>query len=71
MVSAMDVVRRTIGCFAEDISRTLGLNLCEIIIRGSYAPGDFTPHRGNLDYTILTRRDLDDADLEALFSLHD
>lgn len=26
---------------------------------------------GDLDYTVLTRRDLDDADVEALFSLHD
>lgn len=67
----MDEARLTIDLFMSDISAILGSNLYEIIIHGSYALGDFTPHRGDLDYTVLTRGNLDDSDVNALFNLHD
>ena len=64
-------IHQTINRFQDDINRLLDTNLIEIILHGSYALDDFTPHKGDLDYTILTKRDLIDAEIAMLFELHD
>ncbi|MEW6524653.1 MAG: hypothetical protein AB1445_14090 [Bacillota bacterium] len=67
----MDLARQTFGHFKEDLWAILGPNLYEILIHGSYVLGNFAPHRGDLDYVILTHTDLSDQDIEELFVLHD
>lgn len=49
----------------------LGENLFEIIIHGSYALGDFRADLGDLDYLIVTNRNLDISTTSRLFDLHD
>ncbi|MFH1706324.1 MAG: hypothetical protein ABIF71_00155 [Planctomycetota bacterium] len=67
----MEIVKQTIDRFRMDLLRVLGDELCEIVIHGSYALGDFTPFKGDLDYTVVTVHDLGDAAMAALFDLHD
>jgi hypothetical protein len=67
----MEIVRETIDQFRVDLVRILGSDLSEIVIHGSFALGDFAPHRGDLDYTVLTVGNLSDGVISALFGLHD
>jgi hypothetical protein len=65
------VVEETLARFKADLVHIFGNNLLEIMMHGSYVLGDFRPHQGDLDYTILTERDLSDTEIDALFTLHD
>ena len=67
----MLIVRKTLNRFRNDIEEILTGNLYEIIIHGSYALGDFTPHKGDLDYTVLTKTDIDPSHIDRLSALHD
>ena len=67
----MEIVLLSIEQFKKDLTDILGENLYEILIHGSYVLGDFTPNRGDLDYTILTERNLSNSSIAKLYRLHD
>ena len=46
-------------------------NLFEIVIHGSYALSDFQANRGDLDYLVVTNRNLDEEINSKLFELHE
>lgn len=67
-------MRRVEPTFRElliDLRRILGGNLADVVIHGSYALGDFRPGCGDLDYMVVTHRDLDERTNSELFALHD
>jgi hypothetical protein len=70
-VTDMDRVEPTFREFLIDLRRILGANLADVVIHGSYALGDFRPGCGDLDYMVVTHRDLDEATNSELFALHD
>lgn len=64
-------VEQTLACFRKDAREVFGGNLFEIVIHGSYALGDFTPHKGDLDYAVAVENDLDDAAIARWIALHE
>jgi hypothetical protein len=67
----MTRAQRTFDRFLADLGSILGSNLYDVIIHGSFVLGDFRPNRGDLDYIVVTRADLDEETNGALFELHD
>lgn len=67
----MRIVQQTFDCFSEDLTRILKDDLFEIIIHGSYVLGDFRANLGDLDYLIVTNRNLDEETTSNLFELHE
>jgi hypothetical protein len=68
---SLTLADRTFHRFKGDLGDILGGNLYDVIIHGSFVLGDFRPHRGDLDYVVVTNRDLDDETDAELFALHD
>ncbi|MDM7991820.1 MAG: nucleotidyltransferase domain-containing protein [Candidatus Fermentibacter sp.] len=67
----MDRLEPTFEEFLGDLRRTLGENLADIVIHGSYALGDFRPGFGDLDYMVVTHVDLEERTNERIFAMHD
>jgi hypothetical protein len=67
----MRLVLQTLDRFADDLRSTLGANLLDIVVHGSFVLGDFRPNQGDLDYMVVTDIDLDDSVNARLFDLHD
>lgn len=67
----MSIVQQTFDRFSRDLTEILGDNLCEIVIHGSYALGDFRANFGDLDYITVTNRSLDEDAISRVFELHD
>ncbi|MCK5116652.1 MAG: nucleotidyltransferase domain-containing protein [Candidatus Aegiribacteria sp.] len=67
----MKIAQQTFDQFTEDIKDILKENLFEIVIHGSYALSDFNANRGDLDYLVVTNRNLDEGINSKLFELHE
>jgi hypothetical protein len=67
----MIIAHQTFDSFSRDLTEILKDNLCEIIIHGSYALGDFQANLGDLDYLTVTNRSLDEEAIFRLFELHE
>lgn len=60
-----------LATFVADLRAVFGDGLVDVILFGSATLGDFTPGRGDIDYVVATEGDVSDADMGALFDLHD
>ncbi len=67
----MKIAQQTFDCFSRDLTKILKDNLCEIVIHGSYALGDFQSNLGDLDYLTVTNQSLDEETIFRLFELHE
>ena len=54
----------------EDVHRVLGSNLVGAYLQGSFAVGDFDAH-SDCDFVIVTRRELNATEVEALQKVHE
>lgn len=66
-----NITLQTFNHFKQDMKRTLGDSLFEIIIFGSYVLDDFQPGRGDIDYIVVTNEDLNSTTICKLYELHD
>ncbi|HET6487620.1 MAG TPA: nucleotidyltransferase domain-containing protein [Spirochaetia bacterium] len=65
------MLERTLSRFTLDMRQLLGQNLLEVIIHGSVVLGDFRPGRGDIDYVVITKDDLDEEVNQEIFRIHD
>jgi hypothetical protein len=66
----MKIAQQTFDQFTTDLKNILNDNLFEIVIHGSYALSDYQANRGDLDYLVVTNRNLDEEINSRLFELH-
>jgi len=67
----MKILDQTFKRFLQDLEAILGSGLRDVIIHGSCALGDFRPHKGDIDYIVMTANNLDERVLTRLFAIHD
>jgi predicted nucleotidyltransferase len=63
-------VDRMLQALLSGIQRTLQGNLVGVYLRGSLATGEFVPETSDLDLLAVTERPVDDAEFDALATLH-
>jgi hypothetical protein len=57
--------------FLEGAKSILGDEFVGMYLYGSLATGEFSPDRSDIDFVVVTARELSDAHLSALRQLHD
>jgi hypothetical protein len=67
----MKTLDQTFQRFQQDLEAIFGSGLRDIIIHGSCALGDFRPHKGDIDYIVMTANNLDERTINRLFTIHD
>jgi hypothetical protein len=65
------VVSKTLKQFDYDLNNILKNNYLDIILYGSNTLNNFIPHRGDIDFIVILKDDINDIEINELFNLHD
>ena len=67
----IDIVHKTLEQFDYDLGNILKEKYLDIILYGSSVSDNFEPNRGDIDFIVVLRDNLNDDEINSIFELHD
>ena len=65
-----EIMLKTLDLFDHDLRKIFKDKYLDIVIHGSVALNDFTPHRGDIDFIVILKEDMTKREIDEI-RLHD